>query len=92
VRVGEEVLECCAIGEVLAQRRWLEPVSQRITWSNSACVPWLVSLGQRNGSRTITGTPYVARGKSREVTFSEEHRGLGRGAPKACRRGAAGRR
>ena len=33
--------------------------------------PWLVSLGQGHGSRTITGTPYVARGKSREVTFQQ---------------------
>jgi len=31
--------------------------------------PWLVSLGNGHGSRTITGEPYVARGKSREITF-----------------------
>jgi len=34
--------------------------------------PWLVSLGNGHGSRTITGTPYVARGKSREVTFQTD--------------------
>ena len=34
--------------------------------------PWLVSLGNGHGSRTITGTPYVARGKSREVTFQAD--------------------
>ncbi len=31
--------------------------------------PLLVSLGNGHGSRTITGEPYVARGKSRETTF-----------------------
>lgn len=34
--------------------------------------PWLVSLGQGHGRRTITGEPYVARGKSREVTFQTD--------------------
>jgi DNA polymerase-4 len=33
--------------------------------------PWLVSLGQGHGSTAITGTPYVPRGKSREVTFQQ---------------------
>ncbi|MEP6762271.1 MAG: DNA polymerase IV [Sporichthyaceae bacterium] len=33
--------------------------------------PWLVNLGNGHGSRTITDRPYVARGKSREVTFQE---------------------
>ena len=33
--------------------------------------PWLVGLGNGHGSTTITGTPYVARGKSREVTFQK---------------------
>jgi len=33
--------------------------------------PWLVSLGNGHGSTTITGTPYVPRGKSREVTFQQ---------------------
>ena len=31
-----------------------------------------MSLGNGHGSRTITGTPYVARGKSREVTFQAD--------------------
>jgi nucleotidyltransferase/DNA polymerase involved in DNA repair len=34
--------------------------------------PWLVSLGNGHGSGTITGTPYVARGKSRETTFQTD--------------------
>jgi len=33
--------------------------------------PWLVSLGNGHGSRTISGEPYVPRGKSREVTFQQ---------------------
>ena len=34
--------------------------------------PWLVSLGRGRGRRTITGEPYVPRGKSREVTFQND--------------------
>ena len=41
------------------------------------------SLGHGHGSRSITGTPYVARGKSRETTFQTEPRRLGRGPPGA---------
>ena len=34
--------------------------------------PWLVSLGNGHGGTTITGTPYVPRGKSRETTFQTD--------------------
>lgn len=34
--------------------------------------PWLHSLGEGNGDRTITTEPYVPRGHSREVTLTED--------------------
>jgi DNA polymerase-4 len=34
--------------------------------------PWLVSLAAGHGSTTIDDTPYVARGRSREVTFQTD--------------------
>jgi DNA polymerase-4 len=45
-----------------------DPESLKIPFGPSTG-PWLVSLGNGHGSRTITGEPYVARGKSRETTF-----------------------
>ncbi len=48
-----------------------DPESLKVPFGPSTG-PWLVSLGNGHGSRTITGVPYVARGKSRETTFQTD--------------------
>ena len=48
-----------------------DPESLKVPFGPSTG-PWLVSLGNGHGSRTISGVPYVARGKSRETTFQND--------------------